>query len=90
MRKELRKIENTSPFCGVVNILFWTSGDVSSGFQSQSGQPLDGGVCITHSLRFTSFETPTDLLVACSSGVLAPSAPVISKMKIKSNKNVFQ
>ena len=30
-------LEDMSPFCGATETLFWTSGDVSSGFQSQSG-----------------------------------------------------
>ena len=49
--------------------LFWTSGDVSYGFQSQNGFCL---ICtwqrhmsnITCSLRLTSGATPADLLVA--------------------------
>ena len=32
-------LEDMSPFCVTLIPLFWTSGDVSSGFQSQSGQP---------------------------------------------------
>ena len=33
-------LKDTSPFCGATNIyLFWTSGNVSSGLQSQSGSP---------------------------------------------------
>ena len=32
-------LEDMSPFCGATDNQFWTSGDVSSGFQSQSGQP---------------------------------------------------
>ena len=39
--------------------MFWTSGDVSSGFQS-----LGGGIHDICSLRFTSGETLADLLVA--------------------------
>ena len=35
----LKFLEDVSPFCGATDTLFWTSGDVSSGFQSQSGQP---------------------------------------------------
>ena len=31
--------EYVSPVCGVTDTPVWTSGDVSSGFQSQSGQP---------------------------------------------------
>ena len=30
---------DTCPFLGPLISLFWTSGDVSSGFQSQNGQP---------------------------------------------------
>ena len=61
-------LENVSPFCGATDTQFWTSGDVSSGFQSQSGQPyscFDGGIHVTCSIRFTSGVTPADLLVAC-------------------------
>ena len=52
---------DTCPFVGPLIPLFWTSGDVSSGFQSQSG------FCLIHawwrlhniySLRFTSGATP--------------------------------
>ena len=45
--------------------LFWTSGDISSGFQSQSGQPYSfgRGVCVTCSLRFTSGVTSANFLV---------------------------
>ena len=32
-------LEDISPFVGTLILLFWTSGDVFSGFQSQSGQP---------------------------------------------------
>ena len=43
-------LENISPFCGVTDTpLFWTSRGVSSGFQSQSGQPysrLAEGNCL--------------------------------------------
>ena len=47
--------------------LFCTSGDISSGFQSQSGQrlfQLGRGICVTWFMRFTSGATPADLLVA--------------------------
>ena len=53
-----------SPFCGA---LFWTSGDVSSGFQSHEWAALFVLVvviCAICSLRFTSGATPADLLVA--------------------------
>ena len=32
-------LEDINPFCGPLILLFWTSSDVSSMFQSQSGQP---------------------------------------------------
>ena len=35
----LKEMEDRSPFCRPLILLFWTSSDVSSGFQSQSGQP---------------------------------------------------
>ena len=56
--------------------LFATSGDISSGFQIQSGQPYShlveaymmhvhgGGIHDACSLRFTSGATPADLLMA--------------------------
>ena len=48
--------------------LFWTSGDISSGFQSQSGHPyshlVEVYICVTHSPRFTSGAIPAKLLVA--------------------------
>ena len=56
-------------FVGSLIPLFWTSGDVSSGFQSQSGFYLIHTwrrhmSNVTHSLRFTSGATPADLLAA--------------------------
>ena len=51
---------DTCPFVGPLMPLFRTSGDVSSGFQSQSGFCLIqtcGGVCNIRSLRFTSGAT---------------------------------
>ena len=53
-------------FLGPLVPLFWISGDVSPGFQSQSGFCLIryfcGGECNVHSPRFTSGATPADLL----------------------------
>ena len=54
--------EDISPFWGQLIPLFQTTGDVSSGFQSQ------GGSCHLHAtcdgiLRFTSSVTPAGLLV---------------------------
>ena len=46
--------------------LFWTSGDISSEFQIQSGQPylclVEAHISVTHSLRFSSGATPAKLL----------------------------
>ena len=60
-----KKLEDISPFVGPQIPFLWTPGDIYSGFQSQSGQPLFAhvkGVHVTCSLRFTSGATPTDLL----------------------------
>ena len=58
--------------------LFWISGDVSSGFQSQSGFCLiryfGGGECNVHSPRFTSGATLADLLAAGAQPVTSPHA----------------
>ena len=55
-------------FLGPLVTLFWISGDVSSGFQSQSGFCLIcyfcRGECNVHSPRFTSGATLADLLAA--------------------------
>ena len=56
-------------FVGPLIPLFWTSGDVSSGFQSQSGFCLirtwrRRTSNVTHSLRFISGATTADLLAA--------------------------
>ena len=65
-------------FVGPLMPLFWTSGDVSSGFQSQSGFCLirtwrRRTSSITRSLRFTSGATPANLLAA--SMAAEPSLP---------------
>ena len=47
----LKKLEGiSSPFCGATDIPFWTSGDVSSGFQSQNRQPFSclAEACVLH------------------------------------------
>ena len=57
-------LEDISPFCGT---LFWTSGDVSSGFQSHEWAALfmlGVGIHATCSLIFTSGAMPAELLVA--------------------------
>ena len=46
-------VEDICPFCGETDVLFWTSGDIYPGFQSQGG-----------SLRCTSDVIPADLLAA--------------------------
>ena len=59
----LKFLEDTSPFSGA---LFWTSDDVSSGFQSQSGSPYlraSSRAC-NGIIRFTSGATPADHLAA--------------------------
>ena len=55
--------------------LFWTSGYVSSGFQSQSGLPYLClvEVCVTHYLRFTSGARSANLLMACMAAELISS-----------------
>ena len=55
---------DTCPFLGPLVPLFWISGDVSSGFQSQSGLP--------YSPRSTSGATLADLLAAGTQPVLSP------------------
>ena len=54
--------------------LFWISGDVSSGFQSQSGLPYSHcrGEHNVHSLRSTSSATLADILAAGAQPVLSP------------------
>ena len=65
--------------------MFRTSGDISSGFQSQSGLCLIPAywrhTCyITRSLRFTSGVTPADLLAA--SMAAEPSLPHTCKASV--------
>ena len=61
----LKFLADTCPFLGPLVPLFWISGDISSGFQSQSGFCLIryfcGGECNIHSPRFTSGATLADL-----------------------------
>ena len=59
-------LEDMRPFCGATDTVFWTSGDVSSGFQSYSGfsclyasLPMCNGF-----LRLTSGATPAYQLAA--------------------------
>ena len=54
---------------GPLIALFWTSGDVLSGFQSQSGR----SVCDVGYLRFTSGVTPANLLAASIAAELISS-----------------
>ena len=49
-----------SPFCGAAPI--WTSGDVSSGFQSQSGQPYSHLQHITHDVQHDARHNATSKL----------------------------
>ena len=61
-------------FLGPLVPLFWISGDVSSGFQSQSGLPYShcGGKHNVRSPRSTSGATLADLLAAGIQPVLSP------------------
>ena len=71
-------LADTCPFLGPLVPLFWISGDVSSGFQSQSGfcriRYFCGGECNLHSPRFTSGATLANLLVAGAQPVTSPHA----------------
>ena len=70
----LKFLADTCPFLGPLVPLFWISGDVSSGFRSQSGLPYlyCRGEHNVHSLRSTSGGTLSDLLVASAQPVLSP------------------
>ena len=74
----LKFLADTCPFLGPLVPLFWISGDVSSGFQSQSGFCLiryfSGGECNVHSPRFTSRDTLANLLAAGAQPVTSPHA----------------
>ena len=61
-----------SLFLGPLVPLFWISGDVSAGFQSQSGLPYShcGGECNVRSPRSTSGATLANLLAAGMQPVL--------------------
>ena len=75
---------------GPLEPLFWISGDVSSGFQSQSGFCLIryfcGGKCNVHSPRFTSGATLVDLLAAGVQPVTSPHA--CAEVGLGSDSNV--
>ena len=70
--------------------LFWISGNISSGFQSQSGFCLIryfcGGECNVHSPRFTSGATLADLLAAGTQPVTSPHA--CAEVGLGSDSNV--
>ena len=74
----LKVFGDTCPFLGPLVPLFWISGDISSGFQSQSGFCLIryfcGGECNVHSPRFTSGATLANLLAAGTQPVTSPHA----------------
>ena len=70
-------LADTCPFLGPLVPLFWISGDISYGFQSQSGFCLIrfcGGECNVHSMRSTSGSTLADLLAAGAQLVTSPHA----------------
>ena len=83
-------LADTCPFLGPLVPLFWISGDVSSGFQSQSGCCLIryfcGGECNVHSPRFTSGATLADLLAAGTQPVTSPHA--CAEVGLGSDSNV--
>ena len=83
-------LADTCPFLGPLVPLFWISGDVSSGFQSQSGYCLIryfcGGECNVHSPRFTSGATLADLLAAGTQPVTSPHA--CAEVGLGSDSNV--
>ena len=82
-------LADTCPFWGPLVPLFWISGDVSSGFQSQSGFCLIcyfcGGECNVHSPRFTSGATLADLLVVSAQPVTSPHACAEVRLGSESN-----
>ena len=86
----LKFLVDTCPFLGPLVPLFWISGDVSSGFQSQSGCCLIryfcGGECNVHSPRFTSGATLADLLAAGAQPVTSPHA--CAEVGLGSDSNV--
>ena len=92
----LKFLADTCPFLGPLVPLFWISGDVSSGFQSQSGLPYShcGGKRNVRSPRSTSGATLADLLAAGAQPVLSPHT-VVSRGEVAgnlikySNKNAF-
>ena len=81
---------DTCPFLGPLVPLFWISGDVSAGFQSQSGFCLIryfcGGKCNVHSPRFTSGATLANLLAAGAQLVTSPHA--CAEVGLGSDSNV--
>ena len=86
----LKFLADTCPFLGPLVPLFWISGDVSSGFQSQSGFCLIRyfcrGECNVHSPRFTSGATLANLLVASTQPVTSPHA--CAEVGLGSDSNV--
>ena len=83
-------LADTCPFLGPLVPLFWISGDVSSGFQSQSGFCLIRyfcrGECNVHSSRFTSGATLANLLAAGAQPVTSPHA--CAEVGLGSDSNV--
>ena len=55
----LKFLEDMGPFCGSLMTLFWTSGDVSCGFQSQSGRPYSSTYLQTCNQALVGLETGT-------------------------------
>ena len=86
----LKFLADTCPFLGPLVPLFGISGDVSSGFQSQSGLPYlhcrgERNVC---SLRSTSGATLADLLVAGTQPVL--SSHTVADVRLRDSNSCSQ
>ena len=80
-------LEDRCPFLGPLVPLFWISGDVSSGFQSQSGLPYShsGGERNVRSPRSTSGATLADL--SCSQNICEPDALPTELNRDRYNQN---
>ena len=74
---------DTCPFLGPLVPLFWTSGDVCSGYQSQSGQPYShlAEVYMICSRRFISGATPFPVYMASIAAGHFPHLTEIQNVK---------
>ena len=72
-------------FVGRLVPLFWISGNVSSGFQSQSFWLFFGGECNVHSPKSTSGATPADLLMTNGTPITSPHSLSEEELGLDSN-----